>query len=167
MASLALMAGASLGGMSAGTAALVDLALAGTAMSAVGSMRQANATAAANKYNANVAQQRAKAMKVQGQYQADKLKREKARMLGRQRALYAHSGVLPGTGTPLEVLSDTASMYEQDIANAKYNSQVGIGQQYGESSYLRKQAGSAKTAGYLNAGSTLLTGTASAMAMGK
>ncbi len=148
-------------------ATLATLAVAGTALSAVGQIRQANATSAANKFNANVAEQRSQALKVQNKYNVDKLKRQKGLFLGRQKAQYAKSGVVVGTGSPLDVLADTASQFEQDIYNTKYNTQIGVNQNTGQANYLRKSAKNAVTAGYYGAGSTLLTGTAQAMAMGQ
>ena len=83
--------------------------------------------------------QQGKAQSGQFEYEAQKTEREKARMLSRQRALYAKSGVT-FEGSPLEVMADTAANYEMDIQN------------------LRQQKKSAKRTSYLNAGSTILTG---------
>lgn len=74
------------------------------------------------------------------EYEVQKKEREKGQMASRQRALYAKSGVLVTEGSPLTVMADTANQYQQDIEN------------------LRKQKKAVKQIGYLNAGSTLLTG---------
>ena len=134
------------------------LMIAGTAMSAIGTYQQSQTQAATAKYNAQVAAQQAEAVRRAGEFEAAKIAREKKQMLGRQKARYGKAGVLSFTGSPLEVMADTAAQYELDIAASRYNTQVGVSRYKYESTYQKGMAGRYATAGYIGAGSTLLTG---------
>jgi len=54
----------------------------------------------------------------QSRQQADRIRSEKARILGLQRSQYAAGGVTP-EGSPLAVLADTANLYEMQVADTK------------------------------------------------
>ena len=54
----------------------------------------------------------------QAREQADRIRAEKARILGLQRSQYAAGGVTP-QGSPLAVLADTANLYEMQVADTK------------------------------------------------
>jgi hypothetical protein len=54
----------------------------------------------------------------QAREQADRIRAEKARILGLQRSQYAAGGVTT-EGSPLAVLADTANIYEMQVADAK------------------------------------------------
>lgn len=109
-------------------AAFIPFALmaAGTAISTIGKIQEG------------------KEQSKQIEYEAQKTERAKSRMLSRQKALYAKSGVLLSEGSPLEVMADTAAQYEMDIR------------------MQRQKAKAVKKLSYFGAGSTLLTGGAQA-----
>ena len=132
--------------------------IAGTLVSTVGAMQEAGAKSSAAKYNAQVAEMQAKSIEASGKLEADKIKRQKGKMMGRQKALYAKAGVLSFLGSPLEVVADTAAQYELDIATSQYNVKVGAQRYRSEAQQSRQMAGQYKRAGYVGAGSTLLTG---------
>jgi hypothetical protein len=54
----------------------------------------------------------------QAREQADRIRAEKARILGLQRSQYAAGGVTT-EGSPLEVLADTANIYEMQVADTR------------------------------------------------
>ena len=54
----------------------------------------------------------------QAREQADRIRAEKARILGLQRSQYAKAGVTT-EGSPLAVLADTANLYEMQVADTK------------------------------------------------
>jgi len=54
----------------------------------------------------------------QAREQADRIRAEKARILGLQRSQYAAGGVTT-EGSPLAVLADTANLYEMQVADTK------------------------------------------------
>ena len=115
-------------------------------------------------YNANVAEEEAKAARAKAEYD-EKAHRENVRkILATQRALYGKSGVSM-EGSPLMVMEDTqkqgeldalAIRYGGDVASARARSEANVAKMTG-----RNNAYAAK-AGYMQAGSTLLSGAASA-----
>jgi len=130
----------------------------GTAVKGIGEIRAARDQSATERYNANVAKMEAEAIRRTGAYEEAKLKREKAKTTGKQRAGYAKAGVRFEGGSPLEVMADTAAQYEMDIAATKYNTQIGASRAEYESKYRKQMAKRHMTAGYYRAGGTLLTG---------
>jgi hypothetical protein len=136
----------------------VPLMVIGTTMMAVSQIQQAKAASDAAKYNAELARQQAGAERVRGKQEEKKLKRQKRLMLSKQRAAYAAAGVRIGTGSPLEVMADTAAQYELDIAASRYNTQIGISRALSEAEYQEKAASQYRKMGYFSAAGTLLTG---------
>lgn len=133
---------------------------AGTAVSAVGSIRAGNDAAAAAKYNAQVENQNAEASRRQGMAEAEQKGSEVTRRMADARAAFAASGVNPNSGTPLEVMSDLATQGELSKKLITYQSELsarGLSQQ---AQLDLVNAKNARTAGYLNAGSTVLTNAA-------
>ncbi len=125
---------------------------------------QAEAEARAQEVNAMIAEMQAKQVETSAEYERKKLEREKRRMLGRQRALYAKAGVLSFEGSPLEVMADTATQYEMDIAANQYNASI-LARRYryeasyrrNLSSYYSQLAPSYRIGGFIRGGATLLT----------
>lgn len=146
------------------TAVLVVAAVVGTVMGAVGKIQESQVQSAATQYNAQVADMRAESTKVAGRAEEYSLKKEKARVLSRQTALYAKAGVLPYMGSPLEVMAESATQVELDIVANRYNVEVGVSRLQYEARYQRKMAGTYRRAGYIGAGATLLTGGATTVA---
>lgn len=160
-------------------------AIGGAALGAVSMISQGSAQsaamksqAAAEKYNQQrmltnqqIAEQNAQATEASGAY-AEKIQREKnQRLLASQKVGYAKGGVIM-EGTPLDVMAGTASDMEQDIIAQRYNTDIAAwrlrsqGAGYGsQAAEFGRQAGVSMdmssgpvTAGYIGAGSTLLTG---------
>jgi len=154
------------------------LTVAGTAMTMVGQYQQSQAQAQTAEHNAAVAKSQADQYRKVGIFEQEqiaaagkleeaKLRRQKRRMTGTQRAAYAASGVSL-EGSPLEVMADTASQFELDIAVNKYGTKRDIAiskyktgvavRRYGyEAGYQNYLSGEYKKAGYTEIGSTLLT----------
>lgn len=65
---------------------------------------------------ATMLRQQAEGEERQAKEQADRIRQEKARILGLQRSQYAAGGVTP-QGSPLAVLADTSNLYEMQIAD--------------------------------------------------
>lgn len=126
-------------------------------MGAVGQLQQGMAASSAARHNAQAARMEAQAIKVSGKREEEKLAREKKKMGGAQKAAYAKAGVL-FEGSPFEVMSDTATQYELDLNAQKYNTQMGVSRAHSEAEYQRSMAGAYRTAGFIGAGATLLTG---------
>jgi len=90
-------------------------------------MAMFNAQAQADQANMNnvLVQQQAQQLRAaadgedrQAREQADRIRAEKARILGLQRSQYAKGGVTT-EGSPLAVLADTANLYEMQVADTK------------------------------------------------
>jgi hypothetical protein len=156
------------------------LALAATAVSGVvaagGAVMQGQAQAKQAKYqsavernNATIAGWQATDAQQRGQIEEQRQRLATARLKGAQRAGMAANGIEIDSGSPLDVLMDTAQLGELDALTIRANAEreaYGFRSQQGN---LTAQAGltqmagrNAVTAGYIGAGSTLLSSAATA-----
>ncbi len=130
--------------MAAALPILIGVSVAGTVLSAVGQLRASKTQAAAYEYNAKVDKRKAL-----HEEQASRTRFK--RLMASQRALYAKAGVDLSSGSPIEVLSHTAALGEQEALNIRIGGQ--------EASALGNfYARTTRTAGKIGAGATLLTG---------
>ncbi|MBU4233891.1 MAG: hypothetical protein L6277_10465 [Desulfobacterales bacterium] len=173
--------------ITATTAAVVTAvaAVAGTAMSVISSIKQGQAQKAAadaqaqgyaaqseaSRRNADTARQNAEYIKQAGALEEQKQREKGRRLLGTQKALYGKAGVT-NEGTPLEVMAETAGDLERDALTTRWNymiqsqralSEAGeydfmAGRDLTMSDTSRMMGGYASTAGYMKAGTSLLTG---------
>lgn len=134
------------------------VSLIGTGLQAYGAWKQGKDTAWANKYNAQVARQEGYMAQQSAQMQKYQIGRQKGKMAGRQHALYAKSGVVTTSGSPFEVMVDTAGQYELDKAIVQYNADVMSARANAEAAYRDKMAKNAYSGGLAQAGSILLSG---------
>ena len=115
-------------------------------------------------YNAAVAEEDAKAAKAKAEYD-EKAHRENVRkILATQRALYGKAG-LSMEGSPLLVMEDTEKQGELDALAIRYGGDVASARSRSEANLARmtgRNNAYAAKAGYIQAGSTLLSGAASA-----
>jgi hypothetical protein len=136
-----------------GTAFLVG----STALSAVGSLQQGMATATALEHNAAVADQEAANERMKSDFEARQQRRRVRRLMGSQRAAYGRSGVT-ASGTPLDVLADTAGEAELERLVILRNGEVAAIGFENKAAGLRSQAGAARTAGIIGAAATIAGG---------
>jgi hypothetical protein len=136
----------------------IALAVAGTAMSAFGQIQQAQRQKAMAEANANLAEQDAAQKQQAAKEEAYKISKERARTLGTQATQYGASGVSLSSGTPLDVLANTAAEYERDITYAGLHGDQARRRGEAEAEIYRFGGEQAATAGWIGAGSTLLTG---------
>jgi hypothetical protein len=115
-------------------------------------------------YNAAVAEEDAKAAKAKAEYD-EKAHRENVRkILATQRALYGKSGVSM-EGSPLLVMEDTQKQGELDALAIRYGGDVASARSRSEANLARmtgRNNAYAAKGGYIQAGSTLLSGAESA-----
>jgi hypothetical protein len=71
------------------------------------------------KNTAAMLRQQAGGEEEQAQNQADRIRQEKARILGMQKSQYAKGGVLSSAGSSLWVLSETADLYERQALDTR------------------------------------------------
>lgn len=140
----------------------IGTGLAGTAVSAYSQI-------AAGNYNASVANQNAKNLDQSARDTIDRGETAAARsgvatqrLLGSQRAAAAASGIDAGSGSALDILVSTAGIGELDAQTIRNNAAREAWGLRSEAAAQRAQGRFAKSAGKFGAGSTLLTGLASA-----
>lgn len=124
---------------------------------ALGAVSQGNAQADAHNYNAQISQQNAEYARREAEAEAIRTRRENQRRVGNAAANYGKAGVVLSEGSPLEVLGDISAEGELDAMIQEYKGER-QGRYYdSEAENNRRLAKSARTAGYWNAGSSLLT----------
>jgi hypothetical protein len=131
--------------------------------------KQAKYQSAVERNNATIAGWQATDATQRGQIEEQRQRLATARLRGAQRAGMAANGVEIDSGSPLDILMDTAQLGELDALTIRSNAER---EAYGfrsQSGNLMAQAGltqmagrSAQTAGYIGAGSTLLSSAATA-----
>ena len=146
--------------------------VASAAVGAMGAMQQANAAAASANYQAQVnqnnailADRAAEDARKRGDAELAEHRRKVAQMQGKQVAAMAANGVDITSGSPLNILADTAQMGELDAATITNNAEreaLGYEAQgmnfRAESQLNRANAKSAKTASYISAAGTVVSG---------
>jgi hypothetical protein len=142
--------------------ALPFIMIAGAAISAVGAVRQAQAASAASDYNAKLAEQNAEVATAQGNAAAEAQARDAQRRIGAAVATYGASGVQVDTGSPTDVLADSARNASLDNLTIKYNAKLRALGLQAQAGLDRANAANSEQAGYLNATSQLLSGAAKA-----
>lgn len=130
------------------------VAAAGTVYSGVQQKKAADTNAAISEQNAIAAQQKAA-------YDEQMHREGVKKLLSAQRALYGKSGV-EMAGSPLLVMEDTAAQGELDALAIRYGGDVNAARNRSAANLSRMQGSTAMTASYFQAGSTLLSGAASA-----
>lgn len=142
-----------------GTGLATAASVAGTGLSAVGAIQSANAQAAGLRQQAELNERQAEIEQQRGAFEAQRERENAQRILARQRANFAASGVAL-EGTPTAVIEDTATETALDIAAIRYGSALRSGNFRTQASYDRANASSARTAGFISAGTNLFSGLA-------
>lgn len=148
---------------------LTAVVVAGVGASAIGSYQQSKAAKNAAKYNAAVsrnnailAERQAKDRITQGKQEENTFRKQLSQLKGKQRSIYAGSGIVVDEGTPLDILEETAELGEIDAFTIRRNAER---EAYG---YKVQAQGFTSQAGlqtmqeksinpYFTAGTTLLT----------
>lgn len=143
-------------------AALPFVMMAGAAMSAVSAVQQGKAAQAAAQFNATIARQNAEISREQTRAQVGQHDREQILRMGAIRAAQGKSGGAANEGSVLDILADTAAQGElqrQDIIYRGALTERGFRNDAALDEFSGKNA---KRQAYLQAGSELLQGGASA-----
>ena len=131
------------------------LLIAGAAVSAVGAISAGQAQANASKYQANIATQNANAAQQQAQQAALLQEQKTAQLLGTQRAGYGGSGIT-SEGSPLDVLSSTASAAELDRQTILYQGHIRAAGYQDDATLARMAGDAAVTNSYFSATGAIL-----------
>jgi hypothetical protein len=119
------------------------LMLGGTALSAMGSIRQGQAAEMSANFNAESA-------RMQGEAKEAVQRRDSQRVFGQTRAAIGKSGITTA-GTPMTVIAESAANAEIDALNTQFGS-------LREEALYRARGKYDKQAAYMQAGATLLGG---------
>ncbi len=138
-----------------GTAALLAASL---AVSAVGAIGQGIAAKKAADFNAAIALQRAQRERDIANRNADIFRRRQNALSANERARRAGAGVLPGTGTPLLVADAFLDEVLIGEATIRAGGETRATRLEAEASLARFRGRNARTAGFIRAGTTLLSG---------
>lgn len=130
-------------------------ASAGTAIAA--SQQQAKA----HDYNRKVAQQQAEQARANAALQEESQREHARRVLAANQAAVGAAGVTM-EGSPLLVQMDVAQQAEYEAQRIRYRGAVGATGLESEAELQQFYAGAARSAGYMQAGTSLLAGTVSA-----
>jgi hypothetical protein len=160
----------------AGMATAANLALIGTAISAVGMIQQgqaqgaqANFQAGVARNNAIIAQQQATRARQQAAIDEGDFRRDQSDLMASRRSLMGGLGVT-GAGSPLAVSSDFAGETEYNAQTIRNQGEVTANRlqqevmnQQAQASLYGMQGRQAVTSSYYRAGGTLMSGMGSAM----
>lgn len=143
--------------------AIPIMMIAGGALAAAGSLKQAQAQQAASEYNAAISERNAITVRAQADSDAAAFRQQMTLREGSLIAGYGASGVT-GDGSPLDVLGMSAANAKRDELMIQYKSDLAA-MGYRETAVLnRMQGGQAIEAGNYQAASSLLTGVSGGVA---
>jgi len=129
----------------------------GTGMSAMGQMQAGKQSAAASRYNAQLAIQQADATRTSGKLAEYQQNKRDAQVIGMQRAVSAKSGV-SFTGSPIMVLKDSLANANLNMMVNRYNTEVEARSYESQAKIDRRMASNAESSGMMSAGATILGG---------
>ena len=141
----------------------IGSAAAGTGMSIFGSLYSGQQQAAAARTQAKLSKLQAAAEEERAGAEAGVIRRKARELFSTQRAAYAASGVRL-EGTPLLVMADTIRESERDILNVYKQTDARKLSFLTQAGVFEAAGSAARTASYINAGSTLLTSIGSGIA---
>lgn len=142
--------------------AMVVMMGAATAVGAAGAIQQGKATKAAAEYNATISAQNAEISRADAATQAQQIDRENYLRLGAIRTAQGKSGGAQGEGSVLDVLGDVAAQGELDKQYALYQGEQRARGFTNTATLDTFRGRQAQKAGYLKAGTELLSGGAKA-----
>jgi len=130
----------------------------GVAVSAFGAIASGVQSANVANYNAKVADNNAVAEQQRAAFDAN-IQRDKVRQaVGAQRAAGAANGLDITSGTPVAVLGDTAKAGELDVLARLYAGDSAAVAYRNDAQRFRAEGKAQRTAGFINAGSSLISG---------
>ena len=131
--------------------------LASAAFSSMGSIMQGQEQGGIAKYNAAAATQDATAQELAAKSNAAMTEQDNARRTGEARAAMSASGIDANKGSPLSVMHDLTSQGELSKQLTVYQGQNAARTDLGKAALDRAEATDDETAGWIQAGSTVLT----------
>jgi hypothetical protein len=142
-------------------AAMIVLTLASVAVSAYSAVAAGDAQKEAADYNAKVQKGNAEAAMAAAQIEQQKIDQVNRARIGSMRASMASTGVSANEGSFLDVAYNTKLQGEWDKITALYKGRVAATGASASAKLFEMEGSAAQTAGYINAGSTVLSGATS------
>jgi len=134
-------------------------------LTAYGQVKEGEERARIEEYNAEAARNQAAVGEAKGKLDRARLRKQAIAFRSKQSALYSKAGVML-TGSPLDIMTESAANAELDIMINRYNTTVQTQMLWDEAQQRNIMANQERMSSYLRAGSTLLTTVASAMTLG-
>jgi len=134
------------------------LAIAGLATTAFGQYQSSQNAAQVYKYNQQLAKYQSKYYQEAADIEIAQLNREVDKYIGRQRAIIGKSGTTASSTSNLLAIEDTEHEAAIDAAIIRYQADINSWAAKNQANLLGTQANQFATGGYINAGSTILTG---------
>ena len=140
----------------------VAISVVGTAISATGTYEAGQSQKAAADYNAKVQNNAAKDALQRGADSAEQNTEKTRRLLATQNATMGANGLVTSTGTPLDILTNTAGLGELDSLRLLNNAQRDASGLTTQANLTQFQGNQAADAGTLGAAATVLGGASKA-----
>jgi hypothetical protein len=134
------------------------IGIAGAAVSAIGTMAQANAQANAAEYNAKVEKINARSRRQEGLQQSERISDKYDDLKGKQNAAYAKAGVDPFFGSALAIFTDTSESEGSDQDTNYVNAESRATAHENKAKQYEYEAKTQRQAGMIGAASGMLSG---------
>lgn len=138
-----------MGQLAAGLTVMDAIGIGGSILGGLGEKQESD-------YKADIARQRGLISLQQGMARGKEIRRDGKRIIGQQVAGFAKAGVEVNTGTPLEVIADTAGDIEYEALSAEYAGKIGQLSEEATASAYDNEGKNQFMGGLLSAGSTLI-----------
>jgi hypothetical protein len=148
-------------GLETAAAIAIAAAAASAAAGATGAIVQSRQASATARFNQDISEQQAELARRAGSAAEADTREQSARIMALQRAQLGDSGIT-GEGTPLLLLLDSAQQAEVEAGRARYTGQVNEQAAEASANLYRTRGAQARAGGVIGAGTSLLTGAASA-----
>lgn len=129
-----------------------------TAASAFGSIMGGGQEAAMYKAQAKQSELSAKQEELKGRLQADKIRNSLLATLASQRAAFSARGISLGSGTPVNLASQSYNEASKDIELAQFGAGMASAAELAQADQYKMAGKSSKIKGYTNAGFSLYAG---------
>lgn len=139
------------------TEVLIALTAFSAVVGAAGTLQAGAAQAEAAEFNARVSEQEAQRARQAAAFEEQRLRDAARRVAGAQRAAIGASGI-GFEGSPLLVMADTAEEAELDALAIRFSGSTAEARAKSQAALDRLQARQARTAGFFQAGASILGG---------
>lgn len=140
------------------TTLAADAAIATAVMAGMSYSQQARSQRQQGEYQSQLAQREAEITAEASEHEEREARRDAKKLRAKQLVQFAGGGVVPSTGTPLKVISDTQAEIEADIGLQRYGYGLQAGRLRSRAEMERRLGRSKSRASRYKAGTSLATG---------